>query len=159
MGVIVSTLLLNARYGTERDEMRNGKSYTECVNKIPSWPSSALGLKGWRLFNRLGGSDVHCVRDVGFNWLERHPIAISNLLRGIVARPAVSALGRAVFYDRLVLPFGDLDRVHLVLRADLMKSEAIFGMPFRGVIPPRTEKKEVECQRRAKRTSEKWEKQ
>ena len=108
---------------------------------------SALGLKGWKLFDRLGSSDVHRIRNVGFNGLESHPFATSNLLTGIFSR--------AVFYDRLVLPFGDLDRVHFVLRADLMKSEAIFGMPFRGVIPPRPEKKEVECLRRAKRTSEK----
>ena len=65
---------------------------------------------------------------------------------------------RAAFYDLLVLPFGDLDRVHLALRADLIKSEAISAVPFCGVVPPRPEKKEAECQQRAKRNQREMEK-
>ena len=100
---------ISAKRTIRNRKRRNGKSYTERVNKVVDSPgnskvkypilavsSSALGLNGWRLFNRLGSSDVHRVRDVEFNGLESHRIATSNLLRGIMARPAVSALGFSV---------------------------------------------------------------
>ena len=103
---------ITAKRTIRNRKKRNGKSYTECVNKVTkstlgnskvkyailTVSSSALSLNGWRLFDRLGGSDVHRVRDVTFNWLETREasIATSNLLRGIMARPAVSALGFSV---------------------------------------------------------------
>ena len=116
----------------------------------------------FRLFERLGGGDIHCVQIVGFISLERlssvdhHLQRLYNadhnqarrFLAGIFARGG----GCAVVYNRLVLFLSDLDRDHPFLRLvldrdrllerrfDLEKSETFFTVTLRGVVPPRPER-------------------
>ena len=167
MGIIVSIVLLDARYGTEREKMGNHNRMC-VVYKVVDSPgnskvkytgsSSALGLKGWRLFDRLGGETSDSISSRGI------PTSILILKyrfqqprkgdRGLAFGFRAGSFGRAAFYDRQVLPFGDPDWPLLL---HLKKSAAILAVPDRRVIPPRSEKKRKkgESQRPAKRTSEK----
>ena len=118
-----------------------------------------------RLFERLGGGEVHCVQNVGYISLERlssvdHHIqqlynADHNQAGRFLAGIFACGGGCAVVYNRLVLFLSDLDRDHPFLRPvldwdrllerrfDLEKSDTFFTVTLRGVVPPRPERKKI----------------